>query len=192
MKKITFFGSGVEIEKHKNEMPEIDSVVRLISKYYNKLLFGGTNIGIMGIFAKSAKKNDFQITSVVPKWFAEKNKNLIFRGDKLVLTSTLAERKKVLTNTDAVLIYSGGVGTLDELFDLIARISLQETKPIPMIIYNFERFYSPILLQIEYGIKTGIIKKEIMGFIYTFEQVDQLEVILEKIKNKRYKFQPTS
>jgi hypothetical protein len=182
MKKITFFGSGIEIENYKNGIPEIKAVVKVVSKYYDELLFGGTNIGIMGEFARNAKENHFKITSIVPKWFAKKHKKLLFKEGKLILVDNLAERKKILSDTDAVLCYPGGVGTLDEFFDLIARILLCETKQIPILIYNFERFYSPILLQIEYCIKTGIIKKEVVDFIYTFEHIDQLEKILEKIQ----------
>ena len=182
MKKITFIGSGIEMEKYKNEIPEINSVVKAISKKYEEVLFGGTKIGLMGKFAKSAKENNLKVMSVVPKWFADKHKDLLFSGDELVLTKDLAERKKILEKTDTVLCYPGGVGSIDELFNLIARISLGEIKEIPIIIYNFERFYSPIILQIELGIKTGMIKKEVMNFIYTFEHIDELERILEIIK----------
>ncbi len=184
MKKITFFGSGIEIENYGAKTPEMKSMVRLVSKYYNEVLFGGTNIGIMGEFARTAKENNLKVTSVIPRWFAKKHKKLLFQGDKIVLVRSLAERKKILTHTDAVLCYPGGIGTLDELFDLMARILLDEIKPMPIIIYNFERFYSPLLLQIEYGIKIGIIKKKVMSFVYTFESVDQLERILEGIKNE--------
>lgn len=182
MKKITFFGSGVELEKYGNNLPEINSVLASVSKKYDEVLFGGTNIGIMGKFATCAKENGLKISSILPKWFMDKYEELVFSRENLVLVDSLAERKKVLCQTDAVLCYPGGVGTLDELFDLLARISLEEIEPIPIIIYNFERFYSPILLQIESGIRTGIIKKEVMDNIHTFEQVDQLDKILGKLE----------
>lgn len=181
MKKITFFGSGVELEKYNLNLPEIDSIVKILSKKYDVVLFGGTNIGIMSKFVKSAKKEKLKITSIVPAWFAKKHKNLIYKGDNLLLAKSLAERKQLLVNSDTILVYPGGIGTYDEVFDLIARISLGEINPIPIIIYNFERFYSPILLQIEFGIKVGVIKKEIMDFIYTFEHVDQFEKIINEI-----------
>jgi len=184
MKKITFFGSGIELENYKCEMPEIDSIARLISKYYNHLLYGGTNIGIMGKFSTSAKKNGMKITCILPRWFFEKNKEYVFKGDEIILTNDLSERKDKLEKTNCLICYPGGVGTFDEIFNLIAKISLGEVKTIPIILYNFERFYSPILLQIECGIKTGLIKKEIWEFIYTFEHVDQLKKILESIKNE--------
>ena len=182
MKKLTFVGSGVETEKYKNGIPEIDSVVKLISKYYTDVLYGGTNAGLMGKFSERAKRHKLKVTSVVPKWFAEKHKELISQGDKLILTENLAERKKILEDTDTMLCYPGGVGTLDELFNIIARISLGEMKPVPVIIYNFERFYSPMILQLEFGVKTGAIRKDVMDFIYTFESIDKLQEILEKIK----------
>ncbi|MGY4884351.1 MAG: LOG family protein [Nanobdellota archaeon] len=182
MKKLTFVGSGVEIEKYKNELPEVDSVVKVISKYYKDIMFGGTNRGLMGKFSESAKKNKLNVISVIPKWFTEKYPDYLFKGDKIILTENLAERKKILEDTDAMLCYPGGVGTFDELFNIIARISLGEIKPVPVLIYNFERFYSPLLLQMEFGVKTGVIRKDVMDFIYTFETVDQLEEILEKIR----------
>jgi uncharacterized protein (TIGR00730 family) len=182
MKKITFIGSGIELEHYNSDTPEIDSIVEVVSKYYDTLLFGGTTIGLMGAFASSAKKNNMKITCIIPEWFFNKNKAYVFKGDEIILTRDLSERKNRLENTNCLICYPGGVGTLDELFNLIAKISLGEAKNIPILLYNFERFFSPVLLQIQYGIKTGLIKKEVMDFLYTFENVDKLKDILEKIK----------
>src|SRR6056297_1863598 len=118
MKKITFFGSGTE--DFQGEKPEIDSVVSTISQEYDELLFGGTNIGLMGKFATSAKENNMKVTSVVPEWFAEKHSDLMFPGDKKILAHDLAERKKYLEDTNAILCYPGGIGSLDEIFNILA------------------------------------------------------------------------
>ncbi|HTY11493.1 MAG TPA: LOG family protein [Bacteroidota bacterium] len=180
MKTITFFGSGREKENITIPAPEINSVVALVSRYYRRVLFGGTNIGFMGEFAESCVSHNMEVESVLPGWFIEKHPELIFKKAKEVIVDSLSERKRYLSNTDAVLCYPGGVGTLDELFDIIARISLGEIAVVPIFLYNHERFYSPLLLQIEYGVKTGIIKVETQSFIHTFEHVDQLEVLLKK------------
>lgn len=182
MKKITFFGSGVELEDNKNPTPEADSIAKVLAKNYSDLLFGGTDIGLMGLFARCCKENNMDVTCVVHKWFVDNHGELLFKEGSLVTTTDLAERKKVLCETDAIICYPGGIGTFDELFYLLARISHHEVEPIPILIYNFERFFAPLLLQIEHGIRTGIIKKEMMEYVHTFEHVDQLTEIMKQIK----------
>lgn len=181
MKKITFFGSGVELKNINISKPEMSRIVEIISVHYDKILYGGTNIGLMGEFAKEAKNKGLKIKSVVTDWLSEEHNELIFSSDEINVAKDLSERKEILTKTDAVLIYPGGIGTMDELFDLITKISFKEIEPIPIIIYNFERYYSPLLLQIEYGIKVGTIKKEIMDILHTFEHPKQLKEILEGV-----------
>ena len=180
MKTITFFGSGVERENVKSEMPEIRPVIERISRHYDEFRFGGTNIGLLGKVGEEALEHGLKVTPILPKWLAEEHEELVFSEENLILTDHLAERKRELSKTDAILCYPGGVGTFDEIFDVLARISMGEMDPVPVIIYNYERFYSPLLLQVEHGVKTGTIKEEVMDHIHTFEQIETLEQILEE------------
>lgn len=174
MKEITFFGSGVEQEDTTIPVPEVASVITALSKNYDKLRFGGTNVGLMGLFAKEARTQGFSVTGVVPGWLSERYQELILDSDETLYVEDLDERKKMLFDTDAVICYPGGIGTMDELMALLAQIALEEIEPIPIYLYNDEGFFAPLLLQIEFGIKTGLIKKDIIDIIHVFERVDQL------------------
>lgn len=181
MKKITFFGSGIESADVKIRGIEVDSVVFLVSKKFDMLKFGGTNEGLMGQFSKSADNAKMKIECILPKYISDNYPKIIYEGGEKKIVETMADRKKELTNTDAILCYPGGIGTFDELFDTLVKISFGEIKPIPIIIYNFERLFSPLLLQIELCINKGLIKKNVLDNLYTFEHVDQLSDILNKI-----------
>lgn len=182
MNRITFFGSGVEREDVRSDMPEVDPVVRLLADHYDEFRFGGTNVGLVGRVGTAAKDHGLDVIPILPRWLAEEHEEIVFDSDSTVLTDDLATRRLKLSDTDAIICYPGGVGTFDELFEVLARISLNEIESIPVLVYNYERFYSPILLQIEHGIKTGTIKEHVQECIYTFEQVQTLREILQELE----------
>jgi len=139
----------------------------------------------MNFFAEQCRTQGMEIESVIPVWFAEKYPNIVCnKSDTQILVDSLSKRKLRLMETDAIICYPGGVGTFDEMFDVLARISLGELKQTPMFIYNFERFYSPLLLQMEYGIKTKYIKEAALESVYTFEHSNQLRSVLKNLNDK--------
>jgi predicted Rossmann-fold nucleotide-binding protein len=102
--------------------------------------------------------------------------------------STLAERKHVMfDDVDAVLCYPGGIGTWDELFDLLARRSIDEQvhqlPPCPPIyLYDWEQFYAPLLLQLEVALEAGLIHPEAVAMMHSFGSAEELSRILGELR----------
>ncbi len=117
-----------------------DSAVRLgelIAKSGDCLVFGGTKVGLMEAVADSVRKNGGRVVGVVPETL-HKMKIGYQEADELIMTRDLYERKSVMAvRSDAFVALAGGIGTLDELSEIIALKQLHyHQKPVVMIDTN--------------------------------------------------------
>lgn len=108
------------------------------------LIYGGANIGLMECVARSAKENGSMVMGVVPTKLEERGRvsDLL---DVTFRTDTLSERKDLMLQEAEVLVaLPGGVGTLDEVFHVMAAATLDYHHK-QVIFYNINGFWNGIL-----------------------------------------------
>jgi uncharacterized protein (TIGR00730 family) len=108
------------------------------------VVYGGGNNGLMGALARSVKTRGGRLIGVIPRMF--RTKGFCFeQADEIIETDTLGERKAILcAKSDAFIVLPGGLGTLDELFDVLAQKQLKYHDK-PVILLNIDSFFSPLL-----------------------------------------------
>lgn len=108
------------------------------------LVYGGANLGIMECVASAAKQSGALIMGVVPTKLEERGavSDLL---DVTFRTDNLSDRKDILLQESDILIaLPGGVGTLDEVFHVMASASIgYHAKKV--IFYNIDGFWQPLL-----------------------------------------------
>jgi hypothetical protein len=113
------------------------------------LIYGGTNIGLMGALARSMREHNGRVVGVIPTFIA--SRGLAYApADEMILTRDLRERKaRMEERADAFVALPGGFGTLEEMLEIITLKQLQRhTKPV--IFLNTEGFYDPLLALFEH------------------------------------------
>jgi uncharacterized protein (TIGR00730 family) len=175
---LTFIGSGVERERVRSIGLEVRAVANAMSRHFDTLVFGGSNIGLMEAFARAFTAAGGRVISIVPRWL--ERHGLVYDGCEPVFCDTLAERKRLMfEGTDAVLCYPGGLGTWDELFDFLAQRAVDSNSPCPPVyLYNWEKYYAPLLLQMESSVEAGFIHPHTVSSLSPFESVEELMQIL--------------
>ena len=106
--------------------------------------YGGANIGLMECIAKVAKDNGSMIIGVIPTKLEERGRtsDLV---DVTFRTDNLSDRKDVMLNeSDVAVALPGGVGTLDEIFHVMAAATLDYHQK-KVIFYNINGFWNGIL-----------------------------------------------
>lgn len=132
----------------------------LLSQAKLRLVYGGGNLGLMGAIASSAQKNNCEILGVIPKHLMNKE---VGKTDlsNLIVTKSMHERKTLMYNeSDAIMILPGGVGTLDEFFEILTWSQLGLHKK-PIILLNIDGFWDPLLKLLSHQIKCGFMDKSI-------------------------------
>lgn len=180
--RLCFFGSGVESENTHIKNVDIKNVVKIFREDFDTLVFGGTCIGLMGDFADYFHKSGGKVISVVPKWLYENHGSLIDKNSKVIKCESLSERKELMVEgCDAILCYPGGLGTMDELFKYLASVAVGEKNhPCDVYLYNYDKYYSPLIMQLENAKEAGYISYDIEGKMKIFENPLQLRKLFKK------------
>jgi uncharacterized protein (TIGR00730 family) len=129
----------------------------LIGSNGHSLIYGGGNIGLMGILADSVLEAKGKVIGVIPDFLFKRE--VAHTGvTELIVVNSMHERKqKMASMADAFIAMAGGWGTLDELAEILTWRQLQIIdKPIGIL--NTEGFFSPLLNMMEGMVKEGFLK----------------------------------
>ena len=156
---------------------------RRIAQGGHTLLYGGSNLGLMGVVSAAAMNNGGQVVAVIPTFFSEE----IITSQPVTETvrvRSMAERKEYLiANSDAFIALPGGIGTLDEVLEVmvynqLGPLSNKDHKDKPIILYNPDGFYDCFLGQIEMMGKHGFFRSGRAPQILTASSIDHIIELL--------------
>ena len=84
-----------------------------------ELVFGGGRIGLMGVLADAVLARGGRVVGVIPERL--RDAELAHQGvSELVITANMHDRKRVMAErADAFAVLPGGIGTLDEMFEML-------------------------------------------------------------------------
>ena len=173
--KICLYGSGSRKidSKYTNCAYELGCE---IAKHGHSLVFGGGDTGMMGACAKGVHDNNGTSIGIAPEWIGN-FEPLCKQCDEFIYVDSMDERKKkFLEKSDAFIITPGGIGTLDEFFEIITLRKLkQHDKEI--IVFNIEGFFDKMLEMIDEMSEKGFLYKQ----EELFKKVDTINEIFEII-----------
>ncbi|MEU7589476.1 TIGR00730 family Rossman fold protein [Micromonospora sp. NPDC049230] len=108
------------------------------------LVSGGGCVGMMGALADGARSAGGRTLGVIPQSLVDLEVADL-ASDELLVTDSMASRKTLMIDkSDAFLTLPGGLGTLDELFEVWTTATLAlHTKP--MVLIDTDGFYRPLL-----------------------------------------------
>ena len=139
------------------------------------LVYGGSCTGLMGILAETVLAQGVRVVGVETRFFVEKEMQQPGLS-RLLITKTMAERKaKMLELGDVFLAFPGGVGTLEEISEVMAKQKLGLiTKPFAFLDVN--GFYQPLKAALQQMVQEGFLGEDWfqdVPFLSTLEQVAQ-------------------
>jgi hypothetical protein len=129
----------------------------LIANHGLQMVYGGGNKGIMGAVANAALAAGGKVIGIIPKLLLEweaQHEGL----SELIITESMHQRKLLLYEKgDAMIILPGGMGTLDELFELLTwnNLRIHDKK---VYILNTEGYYNALLALLD--------AMQAQGFLY--------------------------
>ena len=123
------------------------------------LVYGGGNIGLMGVIANTVLQQGGKVTGVLPHFLNKKEVgNLDI--DELILVDSMHERKQKISEiSDAFIAMPGGLGTLEEVAEMLTWTQLGLSKK-PIGLYNANGFYDLLLKQFDKMVDEGFLKQE--------------------------------
>jgi uncharacterized protein (TIGR00730 family) len=140
------------------------------------LVYGGGCVGLMGALADAALARGGEVIGVIPRFLDERevgHKGLT----ELVVVDTMHERKaKMAALADAFVALPGGVGTLEELFEVWTWTQLgSQSKPVGLL--DVDGFYLPLVAFADRLVAEGFVRPEDRAIL---EVADRGEALLER------------
>ncbi len=137
---------------------------QLLARGGHTLIYGGGNIGLMGIIADSVLAEGGKVIGVIPD-FLMKREVGHFGLTELVIVNSMHERKKRMADLANVFIaLPGGWGTLDELAEILTWRQLGLINQ-GIGLLNIESFFSPLVEQMKTMSKKGFLRSDNLNFL---------------------------
>ena len=145
----------------------------------NTLVYGGSKSGLMGELAESVLQAGGKVIGVEPQFFIDAG----FVYDEiteLITTKDMSERKaKMIELGDAFIAFPGGTGTLEEITEVMSKVSLKHLDA-PCILYNLNGYYDSLKQLLEHMIEMDLSSEEKQEGIYFAEDLEEIQRILDK------------
>lgn len=130
------------------------------------LVYGGANVGLMGILADTMLAGGGRVTGVMPHTLVERE--VAHRSlTTMHIVSSMQERKQVMADlSDGFVTLPGAFGTFDELFEVLTWNQLGIiTKPAGLL--NTAGYYDPLLKMLGHAVEERFLRPEHAGLLLT-------------------------
>ena len=141
------------------------------------LVFGGCNLGLMECVAKAVHDANGMTVGVVPT-IVEKGGKVSDYVDVKILCDNLSDRKDLMIErSDVIIALPGGVGTLDEIFTVLAAASIgYHSKRV--ILYNIGGFWDSLIAMLD-DLKTrGVLRAGFDDTVKVAHTLDEIAALI--------------
>jgi uncharacterized protein (TIGR00730 family) len=143
------------------------------------LVYGGGDCGVMGAVANATMKNNGHVTGVFPvslRNIENEHQSLT----EIIIVNTMHERKMgMFERSDAFVVFPGGFGTMDEMFEILTWHQLQlHAKPV--VIFNYQGYWDPLIALMQNIIDVGFAKPVTATYYQVVTELDEIIAILEQ------------
>jgi uncharacterized protein (TIGR00730 family) len=142
------------------------------------LVYGGSNVGLMAIIADEALKHGGKVIGVMPDSLIEKE--VAHPGlTEFVRCDSMSERKDVMMKmSDGFIAMPGGIGTLDELFEVMSWNQLGLMKK-PMALLNTDHYWDQLLSFLDHSVQEQFVRIEHRSNLIAEEDEAALLTLME-------------
>jgi uncharacterized protein (TIGR00730 family) len=141
------------------------------------LVYGGGRVGLMGLLADAALAAGGEVTGIIPSRL--RDAELAHRGaTQLIVVASMHERKRLMAEkADAFAILPGGVGTLDEMFEILSWKQLHlHDKAILLV--DIGGYWAPLRMLLNHIVASGFAPVEARGMVRVVPTVADLMAAL--------------
>jgi uncharacterized protein (TIGR00730 family) len=148
-----------------------------------RLIYGGGNVGLMGIVADSVLASQGEVIGIIPEFL--KKREVGHTGiTRLEVVESMHQRKKRMADlADAFIALPGGWGTLEELCEVLTWRQLGLIQQ-PVAILNVNNFFDPLLEQLGKMIQDGYVKPEYLTVLQIETSPEKLLASLSALSEK--------
>lgn len=146
------------------------------------LVYGGGSVGLMGVVADAVRSAGGSVTGVITEQLMSHE---VGHGglDELIVTPDMPSRKAIMfERADAFIALPGGVGTLEELFEVVCWSTL-DLHPHPVGLLNTEDFYTPLIAMFDHLDTEGFLRRDRLDVTIEADPVRLIDTMAQRVRD---------
>ena len=145
-----------------------------------KLIYGGGGVGLMGACARAAQAAGGEVLGIIPDFLI--GREMALESVNHVVVGNMHERKMLMfQSADAFVVLPGGVGTLEEVVELLSwrRLDLHAK---PVVFYSPGGFWRPLFDLFRHTVDARLTPPQFMNAWTTVERIDEVVPLLREAR----------
>ena len=160
-----------------------DKAIELAQHIANQgfgIVYGGASIGLMGQVADTVLEHSGEVVGVIPEFMLD-YEIAHSKLTELHIVKTMHERKALMAErANAFIALPGGLGTFEEILEIATWGQLNQHQK-PMIIYNVNRFYDPLIAQLDHAVEEGFLPPQHRAKVIICDTLEQISSVIKNL-----------
>lgn len=160
-----------------------DKAIELAQHIANQgfgIVYGGASIGLMGQVADTVLEHSGEVVGVIPEFMLD-YEIAHSQLTELHIVKTMHERKALMAErANAFIALPGGLGTFEEILEIATWGQLNQHQK-PMIIYNVNRFYDPLIAQLDHAVEEGFLPPQHRAKVIICDTLEQISSVIKNL-----------
>jgi hypothetical protein len=150
---------------------------RILARDGVRLVYGGGGVGLMGACARAVHGAGGRVLGVMPE-FLRQNEVLYDEVETIVVRSMHERKSLMFTEADAFAVFPGGIGTLEEVVELMSwrRLGLHRK---PIVFYSPDGFWRPLQALLQHTVDQKLTPP---AFMDIWRAVEKVEAVLPAMR----------
>jgi hypothetical protein len=155
------------------------SVGRTLAAHGVGLVYGGGALGLMGEAGRAALAAGGRIEGIIPRFLKDWEVAEPLCDDMTIVDSLHTRKMVMFERADAILALPGGLGTLDELVEILSWRNLRlHAKPVWLM--GDGGFWGPFLGLMRHMVETGFAGRDVLDYLHEVPDADALAALLRR------------
>lgn len=142
-----------------------------------ELVYGGGRVGLMGLLADAALRAGGRVVGIIPTHLEALEVEHTALTELVVVDSMHTRKHRMFERADAFVVLPGGLGTLDETFEIITwkQLALHDK---PIVLVDDGGYWTPLLALIDHLIAEGFTREQHRRLFRVVDTVDDVPTAL--------------
>lgn len=175
MRVCVFCASSGDVQPAHHDMAR--ALGTWIGAHGHTLVWGGCKLGLMQVVGAAAQEAGGRVVAVLPRFLAERD--IAFdAADELLVTESMAARKHSMREqTDVFVALPGGVGTWDEIIEVLALKKLARIEA-HVVLANVGGYFDPLLEMFERSVEQRFNPPDFDELFHVVEDSEDMQRVL--------------
>ncbi|MFA5592956.1 MAG: TIGR00730 family Rossman fold protein [Micavibrio sp.] len=158
---------------------------KMIAERGWSVVYGGGRVGLMGLVADSALEAGAPVVGIIPKHIQAREIEHTDLTELHIVDSMHIRKQMMVDKADSFIILPGGLGTLDEFFEICTwkQLGLHDK---PIVVVNLNGYWEKLIDGIRHIAEVGFMRLDDMGLFQVVNSVDEIIPALENAPHERF------